>query len=68
MHKWSLATRLFAGAWVVLGLILVFKVWAAVTGNYTPNWESELRFWALVILPSLGFLASKAARSTPRER
>ena len=68
MDKWTLATRVFAGAWIVLGLILVFKVVAALSGVYTPNWDSELRFWALLIVPSAGFLAVRTSRSTPRER
>ena len=68
MDKWTLATRVFAGAWIVLGLILVFKVGAAVTGAYTPNWDSELRFWAVLIVPSAGFLAVRTSRSAPRDR
>jgi hypothetical protein len=63
MDRWSLATRVFAGAWVVLGLILVFKLGAAITGNYTVDWPGELRFWALIVITSAGFLAARASRS-----
>jgi hypothetical protein len=68
MDKWSIATRVFTGAWVVLGLLLVFKVVAALSGVYTPNWDSELRFWAHVLVPSAAFLAVRTSRSAPRER
>jgi len=63
MNKWSLATRVFAGAWAILGLILVLKVVLAVTGHYAVNWDSEARFWAVLIVPSAGFLAVRANRS-----
>ena len=63
MDKWSLATRLFAVAWIVLGLILAFKLWAALTGNYTVNWEAEARFWAPIVITSTAFLAVRASRS-----
>ncbi|HLH24621.1 MAG TPA: hypothetical protein VK066_19040 [Chloroflexota bacterium] len=68
MDKWSVATRVFAGAWVVLGLILVFKVWAALTGHYAVDWQGELRFWALIVTTSAGFLATRANRSATRDR
>lgn len=68
MVNWSLFTRLFAGAWAILGLILLFKVALAVTGNYAVNWDSEMRFWAVLIVPSAGFLAVRAAQSAKQPR
>jgi hypothetical protein len=63
MDKWSLATRVFAAAWIVLGLILAFKLWAALTGNYAVDWQAEIRFWAPVVITSAAFLAVRANRS-----
>jgi hypothetical protein len=63
MNKWSVATRIFAGAWIVLALILVFKVGLAVTGNYAVDWAGEARFWAILIITSAGFVVARAGRS-----
>jgi len=68
MAKWSLVTKIFAGAWAILGLILVFKVALAVTGNYAVNCDSEARFWAILIVPSAAFLAVRANHSPDQPR
>jgi hypothetical protein len=63
MRTWSLATRVFVGAWSVLVVIYLFKLWAAVTGNYTVNWPVELGMFSPLIVTSAGFLAARANRS-----
>ncbi len=63
MAGWSLTTRVFAGSWVVLFLILLFKLWASLSGNYAVDWLGEFRFWGVIVLTSVGFLATRATRA-----
>jgi hypothetical protein len=63
MDKWSIATRVFAGAWLVLALILVFKIGLAMTGNYAVDWSGEARFWIPLVITGAGFLAARSSHS-----
>ncbi len=53
MVNWSLVIRALAWIWVVHGLIILFKVWAAITGQYTVNWSQELGLYGLIVPPSV---------------
>jgi hypothetical protein len=68
MDNWSLAVRILVGTWGALLLILLFKVWAAITGNYTVNWSQELGFWMPMVITSAGALAALTSRSAARGR
>ena len=69
MDKWSLTIRVLAGVWAVHLLIILLKVWAAISGNYMVNWSQELSFYGLLVPTSTiavvfaRCLAAKESRS-----
>ena len=52
MDNSSRAMRVLAGAWVLLGLIGLFKLGLVITGQYTVNWSQELGLMMPIVITS----------------
>ena len=68
MNNSSLAMRVLAGAWVVLGLMGLFKLGLAITGQYTVNWSQELGLMMPIVITSAAAVTVLTNRSAARGR
>ena len=68
MGNSSLARRVLAGAWVVLGLIGLFKLGLVITGHYTVNWSQELGLMMPIVITSAAAVTVLTNRSAARRR
>ena len=60
--------RVLAGAWVVLGLIGLFKLALVITGQYTVNWSQELGLIMPIVITSAAAVTVLTNRSAARRR
>ena len=57
MLNGTLVIRVLAGIWVVHLLIILLKVWAAISGNYAVNWSQEFALYGLIVPTSAAAVA-----------
>ena len=66
MDNSSRAMRVLAGAWVVLGLIGLFKLALVITGQYTVNWSQELGLMMPIVITSAAAVTVLTNRSAAK--